>query len=118
MFYPFFAIFVETFRTDFDLKNFPAFLTVVLFSLNREQTTSERFVTHLTNLNYSGLLFSTVRLAWTRTNRSIVTMALLPNFDEIAKQFVQQYYSMFDNADMRPNLASFYAVSAALIHRK
>lgn len=38
-------------------------------------------------------------------------MALNPQYDEIGKGFVQQYYSIFDNPQARPNLINLYSVS-------
>ena len=39
-----------------------------------------------------------------------------PNFDAIGKQFVSQYYQVFDNKEMRPHVAQMYLnnVSRAL----
>lgn len=37
-------------------------------------------------------------------------MALLPNFEEVAKHFVKHYYPMFDSAEGRVNLVNFYSV--------
>jgi len=31
-----------------------------------------------------------------------------PNFDEIGKAFIKQYYEVFDNKEMRPNVAAMY----------
>lgn len=37
-------------------------------------------------------------------------MAFNPNYDEIGKTFVSQYYSIFDNPDTRAQLVVFYNV--------
>lgn len=34
-----------------------------------------------------------------------------PNFDTIGKQFVEQYYAVFDNKDTRSQVAVMYHVS-------
>ncbi|CAB3365980.1 Hypothetical predicted protein [Cloeon dipterum] len=38
-----------------------------------------------------------------------------PNFDEIGKEFVKQYYSAFDNIGTRPNVVSFYNAETSLM---
>lgn len=38
-------------------------------------------------------------------------MALNPQYEDIGKGFVQQYYALFDDPIMRPNLANLYNVS-------
>lgn len=40
-----------------------------------------------------------------------ITMALNPQYEDIGKGFVQQYYAMFDDVNLRPNLISMYNVS-------
>ena len=35
-------------------------------------------------------------------------MALNPNFDQIGKAFIQQYYAMFDNPATRGQLGALY----------
>lgn len=39
-------------------------------------------------------------------------MALNPQYDEIGKGFVQQYYALFDDPIQRPNLIHLFNVSA------
>lgn len=39
-------------------------------------------------------------------------MALNPQYEDIGKGFVQQYYAMFDDVNLRPNLISMYNVSS------
>lgn len=41
-------------------------------------------------------------------------MALNPQYEEIGKGFVQQYYALFDDATKRPLLANMYNVSNIL----
>lgn len=41
---------------------------------------------------------------------SIIKMAINPNYEQIGKQFVTQYYAMFDDANQRANLGSFYTL--------
>lgn len=41
-------------------------------------------------------------------------MALNPQYEEIGKGFVTQYYAMFDDPQQRPNLVNLYNVS--IIH--
>lgn len=38
-------------------------------------------------------------------------MALNPQYDEISKGFVQQYYALFDDPNQRPNLVHLFNVS-------
>lgn len=38
-------------------------------------------------------------------------MALNPQYEDIGKGFVQQYYMIFDDAAQRPNLVNLYNVS-------
>lgn len=38
-------------------------------------------------------------------------MALNPQYDEIGKGFVQQYYAIFDDPAQRPGLVNLYNVS-------
>lgn len=42
-------------------------------------------------------------------------MALNPQYDEIGKTFVQQYYAMFDDPNLRPNLVHLFNVSIILL---
>lgn len=42
---------------------------------------------------------------------SLSVMALNPQYEEIGKGFVQQYYLIFDDAAQRPNLVNLYNVS-------
>lgn len=44
-------------------------------------------------------------------NNKKITMALNPQYEDIGKGFVQQYYAMFDDVNLRPNLISMYNVS-------
>jgi hypothetical protein len=37
-------------------------------------------------------------------------MALNPNYEQIGKTFVQQYYVLMDDSTQRPNVANFYLV--------
>lgn len=37
-------------------------------------------------------------------------MALNPNYDQIGKHFVQQYYAIMDDNHQRLNVANFYSV--------
>ena len=37
-------------------------------------------------------------------------MALNPNYEQIGKSFVQQYYALMDDSAQRPNVANFYSV--------
>lgn len=41
-------------------------------------------------------------------------MALNPQYDEIGKGFVQQYYALFDDPEQRPNLINLYSVSTLI----
>lgn len=41
-------------------------------------------------------------------------MALNPQYDEIGKGFVQQYYALFDDPEQRPNLINLYSVSTLM----
>ncbi|CAG0912699.1 unnamed protein product [Notodromas monacha] len=41
--------------------------------------------------------------------------ALNANFDAIGRAFVEQYYQLFDNPTLRPNLAKFYDENASLM---
>lgn len=45
-------------------------------------------------------------------------MALNPQYDEIGKGFVQQYYAFFDDPDQRGNLVHLYNVSCRQIDMK
>lgn len=38
-------------------------------------------------------------------------MALNPQYEDIGKGFVAQYYAMFDNPVQRENVVNFYSVS-------
>lgn len=38
-------------------------------------------------------------------------MAMNPQYEDIGKGFVQQYYLIFDDAAQRPNLVNLYNVS-------
>lgn len=38
---------------------------------------------------------------------------LNPQYEEIGKGFVQQYYAFFDDPDQRPNLVHLYNVSTS-----
>lgn len=38
-------------------------------------------------------------------------MALNPNYEQIGKTFVQQYYAIMDDNNQRLNVANFYSVS-------
>jgi len=38
-----------------------------------------------------------------------------PNFDQIGKAFVEQYYRVFDNKDTRANVATMYQSTAGLL---
>lgn len=38
-------------------------------------------------------------------------MALNPQYEDIGKGFVAQYYAMFDDPLQRPNVVNFYSVS-------
>lgn len=40
-----------------------------------------------------------------------VKMALNPQYEDIGKGFVQQYYATFDDPNLRANVANFYSVS-------
>lgn len=40
-----------------------------------------------------------------------ISMALNPQYEDIGKGFVQQYYLIFDDAAQRPNLVNLYNVS-------
>lgn len=40
-------------------------------------------------------------------------MALNPQYEEIGKGFVQQYYAMFDDPALRANLVNLYSVSGS-----
>lgn len=41
-----------------------------------------------------------------------------PNYEQIGKTFVQQYYAMFDgDVSMRTGLANFYSVSGKVVVR-
>lgn len=42
-------------------------------------------------------------------------MALNPQYEEIGKGFVQQYYAVFDDPEQRPNLVHLYNVRYQLI---
>ncbi|CAH0720626.1 unnamed protein product, partial [Brenthis ino] len=42
-------------------------------------------------------------------------MALNPQYDEIGKGFVQQYYTLFDDPAQRPNLANMYNVETSFM---
>lgn len=42
-------------------------------------------------------------------------MALNPQYEEIGKGFVQQYYAVFDDQAQRPNVVNFYNVSTCMI---
>lgn len=42
-------------------------------------------------------------------------MALNPQYEEIAKGFVQQYYALFDDPDQRMMLTNLYNVSKQFI---
>lgn len=37
-------------------------------------------------------------------------MNFFNNYEEVSKQFVNQYYQIFDDPNARPNLANFYQV--------
>lgn len=39
-------------------------------------------------------------------------MALNPQYEDIGKGFVQQYYSIFDDPANRANVVNFYSVSS------
>lgn len=39
-------------------------------------------------------------------------MAFFNNYEEVSKQFVAQYYQIFDDPNLRPTLANFYQVSS------
>lgn len=41
-------------------------------------------------------------------------MALNPQYEEIGRGFVQQYYALFDDPTQRPNLVNMYNVSVKL----
>ena len=38
-------------------------------------------------------------------------MALNPQYEDIGKGFVSQYYALFDDPLQRPNVVNFYSVS-------
>ncbi|XP_017481653.1 PREDICTED: probable nuclear transport factor 2 [Rhagoletis zephyria] len=38
-------------------------------------------------------------------------MALNPQYEDIGKGFVQQYYATFDDPNLRPNVANFYSAT-------
>ncbi|XP_059468719.1 probable nuclear transport factor 2 isoform X1 [Neocloeon triangulifer] len=38
-----------------------------------------------------------------------------PNFEEIGREFVKQYYSLFDNQDTRLGMAVFYNAESSLL---
>lgn len=42
-------------------------------------------------------------------------MALNPQYEEIGKGFVTQYYAMFDDPMQRPNLVNLYNVSVGAV---
>lgn len=44
-------------------------------------------------------------------------MALNPQYEEIGKGFVQQYYAIFDDPNQRPNLVNLYNVSKYLFKK-
>lgn len=41
-------------------------------------------------------------------------MALNPQYEEIGKGFVHQYYALFDDPSQRPNLVHLFNVSTAI----
>ena len=41
-----------------------------------------------------------------------MAMNFFNNYEEVSKQFVNQYYQIFDDPNARPNLANFYQVSS------
>lgn len=41
-------------------------------------------------------------------------MALNPQYEEIGKGFVTQYYALFDDSTQRPTLVNLYNVSVSL----
>lgn len=41
-------------------------------------------------------------------------MALNPQYEEIGRGFVQQYYALFDDPTQRPNLVNMYNVSVLM----
>jgi len=42
-------------------------------------------------------------------------MTLNPNYEQIGKTFVQQYYAMFDDSAQRAGLANFYSETKSLM---
>jgi len=42
-------------------------------------------------------------------------MAFFSNYEEISKQFVNQYYQIFDDPNLRPTLANFYQDQKSLM---
>ena len=45
-------------------------------------------------------------------------MALNPQYDAIGKAFVQQYYTLFDDANQRHQLVNLYNVSVIVLNFK
>ena len=45
-------------------------------------------------------------------------MALNPQYDAIGKAFVQQYYTLFDDANQRHQLVNLYNVSVMVLNFK
>jgi len=43
------------------------------------------------------------------------SMALNPNYEQIGKTFVQQYYQLMDDSTQRPNVANFYTEQKSLM---
>lgn len=41
-------------------------------------------------------------------------MALNPNYEQIGKTFVQQYYAIMDDNNQRLNVANFYSVRSLI----
>lgn len=46
-----------------------------------------------------------------RTEAVVDNMALNPQYDDIGKGFVQQYYTLFDDPALRPKIVNLYNVS-------
>jgi len=42
-------------------------------------------------------------------------MSLNPNYEQIGKSFVQQYYALMDDSAQRPNVANFYSEQKSLM---